>query len=396
LVGLLTLFFALLNFAAWGYDSIPSKDSYFKNTYAESRQAFLESAAILKKSAPNLELRTQTISSVAHLDLAVDSLYLPPKSGRGDRLLVLISGVHGIEGFVGSALQNYFMRENFWDLRDDNLGILIIHALNPYGFQQERRVTENNVDLNRNFDDSYKLFQNLNPGYQQVRGLLNPVGPAGSGFLSRCQFYFSAALAILEHSMDSLRRAVLKGQYEFPEGIYFGGNDFEPQKQWLQHELVLRSAGYRQILLVDLHTGYGSRGQLHLFGDRAPELDEGYLKKIFSGMEIDFGQKKDFYEVTGGLVVFTAKLLRGTSQFAGMVFEFGTLDSQKTLGSLDSIYRMVKENQLVHHGAESENDRQKIRDQFREMFYPSSLEWQSSVLQQFRDALSLALRNQRP
>lgn len=195
--------------------------------------------------------------------------------------------------------------------------------------------------------------------------------------------------------MESLRRAILRGQYEESEGIYFGGKSFEPQKGLLEKEILALASGYAQVLLIDLHTGYGKRGHLHLFADRSPEIDPEYLQKIFAGYEMDFGQKKDFYEATGGFVVFAGKLLKGKSQYAGMVFEFGTLNSQNVLGSLDSLYRMVRENQEFHHGAGSQDEQKQIQHLFREMFYPSDPEWRESVAKQFQEVLSLALKNQK-
>jgi len=268
-----------------------------------------------------------------------------------------------------------------------------VHAVNPYGFRFERRVTEHNVDLNRNFDVNTDLFKLQNDGYREVSTLLNPSEPAASGWWDRTKFYCQALLAILQHSMESLRRAVLKGQYEFSKGIYFGGSTFEPQKDLLQDEILARAEGYQQVLLIDLHTGYGERGHLHLFADRSPVIDADYLAKIFKGHDLDYGQKKDFYEVTGGFVVFAGKLLQGKTKYAGMVFEFGTLNSQKTMGSLDSIYRMVRENQLTQHGSASDKDRETLRQLFREMFYPNSAKWRSSVAQQSHSVLADALKN---
>lgn len=370
-------------------------DNFFKNTYTESREAFLRNAEELKKLVPALELRSVAVQSERAQGLFTDSIYLPAPSGKKKRLLILVSGMHGIEGFVGSALQNKFLANEYGQLQDPDLGVLVIHAMNPYGFQFGRRVTEHNVDLNRNFDTDKNLFALKNDGYEKVRTLLNPTSKADSGFSSRAKYYVSAGVAIVQHSMDSLRRAVLKGQYQFPDGIYYGGKDFEPQKLWLEKELLDRAAGYEEVLLIDLHTGYGERGQLHLFADRSDALDADYLQRIFAGQNLDYGQKKDFYEVTGGLVVFAAKLLQGKTKFAGIVFEFGTLNSQKTLGSLDSIYRMSKENQLSLHGAQSTEDEENIRGLFLEMFYPSSPEWRASVADQFRTAVLTALKNQR-
>ncbi|MGZ3803429.1 MAG: M14 family metallopeptidase [Pseudobdellovibrionaceae bacterium] len=369
--------------------------TFFKETYEDSRALFLTNIQQLQKSNPELEHKTWNVPTKTQEDLKMDTLYLPPKSGKKERLLILTSGIHGIEGFVGSALQNLFLKENFWQMRDENLGILIVHAMSPYGFKFARRVTENNVDLNRNFDIGPDLFKIKNEAYLQVSPLLNPTLAAGSGVLDRLQFYFRCAQEIVKYSMESLRRAILKGQYQEPKGIYFGGTQFEPQKEFLEKEFISKAKDYRQILLVDLHTGYGQRGHLHLFADRAPELDPDYLAKIFSGYELDYGQKKYFYAATGGLVVYGAKLFKNTSHYAGIVFEFGTLNSQTTLGSLDSLYRMVRENQRFHYGAQSKADSEEINQHFREMFYPTSVEWRKAVATQFRSTLQLALKNQK-
>lgn len=369
--------------------------SFFKDDYTQARTLFLKQVQDLKKEVPTLQHHELSIPSATQKNLITDSLYIPPSSGMKERLVVLISGTHGIEAFVGSALQSLFIHEKFWQQRDDKLGILIIHGLNPYGFQTGRRVSENNVDLNRNFDTSSDLFQLKNPGYQKVQSLLNPSEKAVSGGWDRIHFYFQCVKAIAQHSMDSLRRAILKGQYEAPAGVYFGGQNFEPQKEILEKELLTFGAGFKDILLIDLHTGYGENGKLHLFADRHPALDSTYTEKIFAGQKLDYAQKKDFYEVTGGLVVYAAKLFQNKARYAGMVFEIGTLDSQKTLGSLDSLYRLVRENQLHIHGAQNSDEDQAIREQFREMFYPSSPQWREGAVKQFREVLSAALKNQK-
>jgi len=64
-------------------------------------------------------------------------------------MLVLISGTHGIEGFAGSACQAGILHAGI-ELPPDT-GLLLVHAINPYGFAWGRRVNEDNVDLNRNF-----------------------------------------------------------------------------------------------------------------------------------------------------------------------------------------------------------------------------------------------------
>ncbi len=334
---------------------------YFKDTYEESRSSFLD---LVQKSGG--DLKTHKIDA----EYSFDSLYLPAKSGKKDRLLILSSGVHGIEGFTGSALQRYYLE----NLHHPDQAVLIIHGINAYGFKHKRRVTQNNVDLNRNFDISAELFKTDNPGYASVRAFLNPAKP-----YNRFSFHALAIMNILRYGMENLRKAILRGQYQFPDGIFFGGKEFEPQVNLIKAEVERVGAGYKSVLLVDLHTGYGQRGKLHLFGDRSHFIDQGYMNKVFKGLSVDYGQEKDFYSVTGGFTVFMSMLFHQKAHFAGICFEFGTIDSHKTKGSLDSLYRMINEK--------SE------RNLYEEMFYPSSPEWRKAVVEQFNKALSVTLSN---
>lgn len=334
--------------------------SYFKDSYDASREAFLKLASSLGG-----ELRSHPVK-----DLSFESLYFPPSSGKKEKFLILTSGIHGIEGFTGSALQRFFLDHQFLGLKDENMGILIIHGINPYGFKHHRRVTENNVDLNRNFDVSPDLFKNENDGYALLKDFLNTK-------CSRSNFYLSAVRLIVKHGMDNMRKAILKGQYQFPDGIFYGGKSFEPQVSLIKDIVTSRGEGFEKVLLIDVHTGYGENGRLHLFGDRSPFIDQSYMNEVFKGMPVEYGSDKDFYFVTGGFTVFLAKLFQNKSKFAGVVFEFGTIDSHKTLGSLDSLYYMVNED----------------KESFKTMFYPDSAEWRTKVIEQFQSSLNLAVKN---
>ena len=80
--------------------------------------------------------------------LAIDSAYVGKP--RAARLLVLSSGIHGVEGYFGSAVQLAWLDALAHRAPTVETGVLLIHAINPYGFAWRRRWNENNVDLNRN------------------------------------------------------------------------------------------------------------------------------------------------------------------------------------------------------------------------------------------------------
>ena len=70
-------------------------------------------------------------------------------------MLVLTSGTHGAEGFCGSGCQVGLLHDDAFVAAVDaaRVRVVLLHALNPYGFSHLRRTNEDNVDLNRNFRD---------------------------------------------------------------------------------------------------------------------------------------------------------------------------------------------------------------------------------------------------
>lgn len=349
--------------------------TYFKASFEESRQSFLELAKTIGG-----ELRSYKIPSKKDSDLSFETLYLPPTSGDRERLLILTSGIHGIEGLTGSALQRFFLANDFLKLKDDKLGVLIIHGINPFGFKHKRRVTENNVDLNRNFDLASDLFQTKNQGYSKVYNFLNP-----KTRFTRFLFHVTAVSNIFKYGVSTLRNAILRGQYQYPEGLFFGGKTFEPQVPLLRQEIERVASDFEKVLLIDIHTGYGERNKLHLFGNKSPFIEQAYMESVFKGMSVDYGDEKDFYSVTGSFLVFLGKLFHEKKKYAGICFEFGTINSQKLSGSLDSLHRMINENQKEASAAD--------KTSFEEMFYPSCATWRQAVLKQFEESLKTVLMN---
>ncbi|TGQ05296.1 DUF2817 domain-containing protein, partial [Mesorhizobium sp. M00.F.Ca.ET.217.01.1.1] len=86
--------------------------------------------------------------------------------GRRDarKLIVLISGTHGVEGPFGSTCQTDWLGQKNLRRLPDDMAILAIHLIDPWGTAWSRRVNEDNVDLNRNFID-WSAGAPVNNGY---------------------------------------------------------------------------------------------------------------------------------------------------------------------------------------------------------------------------------------
>ena len=143
----------------------------FARTYAEAREKFLGAA-----KARGLELETHVLTGRDGAEgetLASDVARLGPRGA--ERVVIVTSGTHGVEGFCGSGCQVHLLRDDLTIATAEKSGVAVLfyHAVNPYGFSHVRRVNEDNVDLNRNcIDFSASLPENL--GYDALAAALVP------------------------------------------------------------------------------------------------------------------------------------------------------------------------------------------------------------------------------
>lgn len=360
---------------------------YFNNSYEECRSNFRKAAEKIKAKFNDVQMGKIIVESKIDPDLTIDWCYIPAQKEK-DKLLTLTSGLHGIEGYTGSAIQLMFIDKILDKLSLDNLGILFIHGLNPYGFKYHRKVTENNVDLNRNCTTNTELYHSANPGYAKMASLLIPQGQVNIEKLQYRLFHLNAIYKIIKESLPVLRQAALQGQYEFDNGVYYGGKEPEPQISAIQSLLKNVIQDYQTALNVDLHTGYGERGKMHLFLN--PVEDKSVvsgIKFIFKDEEIDWGNTQDFYTINGEYLDWISQIA-DQSVCIPMRFEYGTLNSQTTRGSLKSIQIMISENQGAHYGFKDQISEVKVKMDFQEMYYPASHQWRSQIISDSYEKMS--------
>jgi len=380
----------------WAEDPIVNIDSlnlsYYHETYDGCRETFVKSVESITADFDSVESGKINLPSKVDNDLSIDWCYIPAQKKK-DKLLILNSGLHGIEGFTGSAIQKMFIEKILKQQLPDNMGVLFLHGLNPYGFKYHRKATENNVDLNRNCLLENQNFDIKNQGFVELTDMLMPAEPVNLNNLTNQFFYLTAIYKIIKESMPVLRQAALQGQYDFDKGFYYGGKDYESQIKMLKPFLIDKIDDYKVLLNVDLHTGYGERGKMHLFIDK-PE-DERVLngiEKIFAGTKVDWGNSSDFYTISGEYSVWVNHLVPNVLCIP-MLFEFGTLNSQETFGSLKSMQIMIVENEGAHYGYKNEKNEIKAKHLFDELYYPSSPAWRSKVISDSYEMMSMMMEN---
>ncbi|MEJ2364333.1 MAG: M14 family metallopeptidase [Deltaproteobacteria bacterium] len=391
-LGFLALSFAVNRKIADKGEVDPSMLSFFHESYDENRERFRRLAASLQREFSDVEISNCIVKSKVDSDLTIDAVYVPPLS-KAKKLLIMTSGVHGMEGFTGSAVQQYFMTKVLAGEALENMGVLLVHAVNPYGFKYKRRVSESNVDMNRNFDINQELFERKNEAYRKIHGFLNPQSKVKTGYFRNGLFFLKTVYMITRFSMRTLREATVTGQYEFRNGIFYGGNYFEPQKQWLERLLSEKTNDYASVFLIDLHTGLGKRGKLHyLPGYAQPPKSNTLLEQLFKDYTIDWPNTgKEFYIPTGLFRQYVGNLIPTDKKFIRVAFEYGTLNSQHITGASRSLHNVIIENQGFHHGYENSKGERLVKYRFREMFFPSSEIWRSQIMKQTSEILPVLI-----
>lgn len=376
---ILIFVFCFLNLS----QSFAHQKPYFQTSYEESRTLFRE---LSQQTAGSLS--TFAIPNQKNEDLTMDALYL--KNPNAKALIILAAGVHGSEGFTGSAALIDFLANTYPGLRSSDASFLLLHSINPYGQKYFRRVTENNVDLNRNFSLTDDLYQTPNPSYRKLNGVLNPQKRVTSYYKSttRSTLGLLKALTLQGVSVDEIRQASVGGQYQYPKGIYYGGSKAEPQVQMLKAYLAPIVREYQNLMLLDFHTGLGENGQLYLISSASQtDSEKELMKKVFSRpgentYSLSTSDDPGFYATTGDMTDFLQTLAPEVKMLS-LTAEFGTL-GLGIISQLKTINRLVVENQAHHFGAKSPKIARRVQKHFDELFHPTDAKWRDEVQRRTR------------
>ncbi|HTU58414.1 MAG TPA: DUF2817 domain-containing protein, partial [Polyangiales bacterium] len=218
-------------------------ESLFCDDYHADRAAFERTLArFVEHSGRSLELHRYTVDASA--DLSVTAALLHARSP--ERLLVLVTGIHGVEGYAGAAVVRLLLSELLLGTDAERTGLLVVHALNPYGFAWDRRVNEDNADINRNFVDHDEPPENA--PYAALAEWIAPKDmsrDAVKAANARLKAYSD------RHGDFALQEAVTKGQYVYPDGLYYGGSKESWSSLMLRDVLKEELRGVKRLVVID-------------------------------------------------------------------------------------------------------------------------------------------------
>ncbi|MBX7058785.1 MAG: M14 family metallopeptidase [Leptospirales bacterium] len=338
---------------------------FFSPDYQSARRRFLLAAERRKAHLWSLDWG---LRGPAGESLAIDIAWLG--SLRARRAVIHSSGLHGVEGFAGSAIQLQAIQQAH--AAPPNGALIFIHALNPFGMAWLRRVNESNVDLNRNFPGPAQSYSGAPPAYRQLDALLNPAAAQGGPEFFRSRLI----LTYLRLGVQAAQLAVVQGQYEYPQGLFYGGEKMEEGPAHLLRWLRSKASGLRRCLWIDVHTGLGRRGDHTVILEHAdePELQERLKQRYEQRLDIPGAANAQIYRVQGGIEsAVPAALSRARSTF--LTQEFGTVSAMRTLCALreeNRLHRLHGERALPHHPA---------REALRRAFSPPDWRWRKAILE---------------
>lgn len=331
-------------------------------SYADSRQEFRDGVDALHWQR---EAHAILSRGPAGEELTIDVAW---SDGRRDvPTLIISSGLHGVEGFFGADLQRGLLRS--FSSRQFDLGgvrLVLIHALNPYGFAHVRRFDADNIDPNRNFLLSGEAFAGSPDGYADLDPLINPKSPAG---WCDC-FYLRAGLTLLRLGMPRLKQAIAAGQYDFPQGLFFGGHGPGETQRMLAQHLAQWVQGAPRVVHLDLHSGLGRRGTAKLLIDSTlTASQQEFLDQRFGSADYEACHSDGVaYVARGGLGPWCVEN-SGIADYLFACAEFGTYSPLRVLAGLRAENR---EHHWVQPGSASY---QRAKSRLKELFYPDESAW---------------------
>jgi hypothetical protein len=319
-------------------------------------------------------------------DLSIDWYWAEPL--QKDTLVIVSTGEHGIEGYVGSALLKIFMDEFAPRIDSHGTGLLLVHAINPWGMKYGRKVNENGVDLNRNFSYDADFDPANNPHFLKLRSLVAPAYPVRPFAIETALFAGRILHALLCEGIASVTYAAALGQYAAPQAMFYGGAHYEEQSLVMIDLFHRALAEYQSVILLDMHSGYGPRYMMSITVAPAEPLNSAELAAKFHYPLVLRGDHKEFYATRGDMTDYLYQLRNDKypeKHIFACAFEFGTY-GESLLQRIRTLRTMIFESQLFWHGARDGRTERKIRHEFSELYFPQEMKWREGAIADGRRA----------
>ena len=352
----------------------------FAPRYVLARQKFLQACA---RAGLDVQSHPHPLKGRDGEELAMDVAFDGPADAT--RLLLVTSACHGVEGHCGSGVQVFALHDDEWrdKARAQGVAVLYVHALNPHGFSHGRRVTHENVDLNRNFFDFAQSLP-VNEPYASLHPLLLP-----DTWPPTAENGAAIAAWIEGHGASAYQAAVTRGQYQFEDGLFFGGRAPSWSNSTFRDVLRTHAQLAHAIAWIDLHTGLGPNGH----GERifACRDDKQAYARANTWWGTPATPVTSIYDGSSSSAFLTGLNWRAiyeecpSAEYTGIALEYGTQPL------LDVMAALRGDHWLHNHPDAPAELAASIRAAMRDAFYTDTDAWRGQIISQARQAMFQAV-----
>ncbi|MBC7939193.1 MAG: DUF2817 domain-containing protein [Chitinophagaceae bacterium] len=346
-------------------ETAPNASDYFSERLDQAGARFRLAAdaaqtAVRVHAHPKLGPQGEALATmVAHVNPASPTV------------LVVVSGTHGVEGLCGSAIQCALLEQLADRPPPRDLGLLLVHHINPWGAAWDRREDDANVDIFRNLLYRHSPFAR-NELYERYEEGINPRAWEGPERERADRIYRDFVDA---HGVSAALGAIRRGQHQFPKGITFHGTEATWSRRVVEQIGRDHLADARRIDVLDIHTGYGRYGEL-LVIPTAPLGDslQQIIEEWFPEQAYRWGQDAMIPRHPEGPYHLWQEQLT-TPVLNNIGLEFGTYD-------LERCFDLFRANNCFHaYGDPLSPAARDVAKDYREMYCPASPAWRALVLE---------------
>jgi len=352
-------------------------EQHFPADYRQARAAFLEACS--QSGAGVTSRRHPSERGLDGGPLYLDTAVIGPRDARS--ALLLISGTHGVEGYFGSGVQTGLLRGGLAKRAFRKSKIVLLHALNPFGFSWNRRVNEDNADVNRNFVDHANP-----PGNEAYDELADAISPSdlSEDILQRANAKLGGFAKV--HGAFALQEAISAGQWRHAKGVYYGGQCESWSAKMLTGVFAHELAGTESLTVIDFHTGLGDCGSAEMITEDMPGTP-GYVRaKSLWRDRVHSSEAGESVSapLKGTIDKAVARWMTG-KELTFAALEVGTAPIRDVFDALR------KDNWLHAYAGMAHARAQSIKREIRSAFYPDTADWKRKVWDHAHETVTAAL-----
>jgi hypothetical protein len=351
--------------------------------YDKCRDIFLDFENDLKEYYSSVQKRSNTVQDACF----IDSFLCENKNNN--KILMITTGEHGIEGYAGNVFLQMFIKEYLPILKHNGISVILIHAINPWGMKHKRSVNENNVDLNRNF--VWERHNLGNRSFMQMKRYFTKRKPVRKSDLNLTKSFLELIPYMTKLGKKGIKEALAKGQFVEEKSVYYGGEKDEKSTEYMKEIYDEVYNNYEFVLHLDIHTGAGPKNKMSIVNSAFSNKESNVWEKDFGYSPVVKTDKNSFYEIKGDMIDYIYKKYEGEHYFYSTCFEYGTY-GEGLGGLIKTIKSLVVENQEWHYGSSNSKVKEKVDKMFRGLFYPDDDNWKQSFEEDTRRGLNGVLK----